>query len=77
MSNSLDVEPSRPGDPTEPSARSSFGWKAACLTLALQFGALAAATYPSVFAMRSNLPGGFDSLQHLWVMRWYKARREP
>ena len=34
---------------------------------------VAVATYPTVLTLGSTLPGGTDTLQHLWVMRWYKT----
>jgi hypothetical protein len=54
-------------------ASQRLGWKAGVAIVALHAAGLAVATYPTVLTLGSTLPGGMDSLQHLWVMRWYKT----
>jgi len=54
-------------------AKERFGWKALVLTLMLHATALVIATYPTVLTLGSTLPGGGDVLQHIWVMRWFRA----
>jgi hypothetical protein len=51
----------------------SYGRKALGLTVALHAVCLALATYPTVLSMGSTVPDRGDTLQHLWVMRWYKT----
>ena len=43
------------------------------VTTAFYLVCLAIATWPRVLSFRSCLPERFDSLQHLWIMRWYKT----
>jgi hypothetical protein len=50
-----------------------LGWRGLVLILALHALGVSVATYPSVLSLHSDLPEANDTLQHLWVMRWYKA----
>jgi hypothetical protein len=65
--------PSHGGD--GPPERRWPGWAPLALGLVLYVLAVAIATYPVVLTFGSALPGGspIDSLQHLWLMRWYKS----
>ncbi len=57
----------------EESPRERLGWKSFLAILALHTAALACATYPMVLNLGTKLPEAFDSLQHLWLMRWYRS----
>lgn len=50
-----------------------LGWKSLALIVAFQAVAALIATFPAVLTFRTALPDAFDSLQHLWVMKWYKT----
>jgi hypothetical protein len=65
-------------DPTIPReqrpARQAFPWSTPVLVLLLYAACLFVATYPVLTTPASRLPGGaHDTLQALWVMRWYKT----
>ena len=51
----------------------SPGWKALAVALGAYAVVVAVATYPMVASIRSALPSNVDPVQHLTVMRWYKA----
>jgi hypothetical protein len=52
-----------------------LGGKTVALVAAFYIGCVAVATYPMVATFGSRLPGflPLDPLQHLWIMRWYRA----
>lgn len=66
MSEALDREETAP-------ERRRLGWKAALGMLAFQAAGVAIATFPMIRRFRSALPEAYDSLQHLWLLRWYKT----
>jgi hypothetical protein len=43
------------------------------IVAALYLVCLSIATWPRVIWFRSTLPERYDTLQHLWIMRWYKT----
>jgi hypothetical protein len=51
----------------------SPGWKTSASVLGVYALVLALATYPMVVSSRTMLPADADPVQHLTVMRWYKA----
>src|SRR4051794_38795674 len=62
-----------PEDERSPADR---GWDGRTLALVLAFyvACLAVATYPLGRRFTTELAGSrLDPLQHLWIMRWYKA----
>jgi hypothetical protein len=63
--------PSKADDDTTGGER--LGWRGLAFILALHALGVSVATYPSVLSLGSDLPGGSDDLQHLWVMQWYKT----
>jgi hypothetical protein len=50
-----------------------LGWKAVALAVTLYLFSLMIATWPRALSLGSCLPERYDSLQHLWIMRWYKT----
>jgi hypothetical protein len=54
-------------------ARRTLGWRATAFGLFSYAIAVGVATYPMVTTFASRLPDGGDPLEHLWIMRWYKA----
>ena len=49
------------------------GWRTWAAVLALYVASVTLVTYPMVLHARTQLPSTVDPLQHLTVMRWYKA----
>lgn len=50
------------------------GWAYLAISLASYAACLVVATYPRIHHLASSLPGyRVDSLQHIWVMKWYKS----
>jgi hypothetical protein len=57
-----------------PGVGQGLGWKAIVGVLALYAACLVALTYPLIWTLGSTLPDSdFDPMQHLWIMRWYRA----
>jgi len=56
-----------------PSPGGRLGGKALLLIVLFHALGLAVATFPMILKFRSTLPEAFDSLQHIWLMRWYKS----
>jgi hypothetical protein len=62
-------------DATVPAERRTprLGWQAVSIVSAFYLVCLSIATWPRVLWLRSSLPERYDSLQHLWIMRWYRT----
>jgi len=68
MSNGRESEAMSPsGEPER------LGWKTLAWIVALHAVALAIATYPTVFQLKTTVPEKYDTPQHLWIMLWYKT----
>jgi hypothetical protein len=65
----VESDHSEPGDRDEP----RLGVKAIALAAAFYVACVSIATWPRILGFRSYLPSLLDPLQHLWIMRWYKA----
>jgi hypothetical protein len=50
-----------------------LGWKAVALTMVFDLVCLTIATWPRMAHFRTSVPERFDTLQHLWILRWYKT----
>ena len=61
------------GQDEDSPAASRLGWGTWAAVLALYAAAVAVVTYPMVLHARTELPSTVDPLQHLTVMRFYKA----
>jgi hypothetical protein len=61
--------------PTDSDERSEprLGWKAAMIATVFYTVCVSITTWPRILWFRSCLPSLFDPLEHLWIMRWYKA----
>lgn len=58
------------GDPTQPEPIGRPRW---LLATALYSAAIVGATWPYVKTVGSKLPSLGDTLQHIWIMRWYRT----
>jgi hypothetical protein len=65
------VIPDSPVSDLPPAPR--LGWKPVALATLFYLAVITIATWPLMLWFRSALPERYDSLQHLWVMRWYKT----
>jgi hypothetical protein len=43
------------------------------ITLVFYLVCVAIATWPRIFYFRTSVPDRWDTLQHLWILRWYKT----
>ncbi len=66
--------PALTADPLDPGAlpRRGPGWRATAAATILYALGLAAATFPYVGKMATDLPTVGDPPQHVWIMRWYR-----
>jgi hypothetical protein len=50
-----------------------LGFKTVAVVAVFYVACVSIATWPRVLWFRSSLPSLLDPLQHLWIMRWYRA----
>ena len=62
-------------DPVEPDSQQGTGpgWRTVAIVASAYIACVSLATWPRVLWFRSTLPSLGDTLQHLWIMRWYKT----
>jgi hypothetical protein len=66
-------EEERPDMEAEADPEPRLGWKATAIAAVFYAIAVGAATWPRALGFRTSLPSLLDPLQHLWIMRWYRA----
>jgi hypothetical protein len=67
------VSPRLPDTPGPSGSAPGFGRRTWVMAAAFYGACVAVATWPRILGFGSTLPTLPDPLQHLWIMRWYKA----